>query len=566
MRRLGKYQIIAELGHGGMADVLLAMCQGPAGTGFTKLVVVKRVREHLAHDPEFIAMLVDEARITARLNHPNVVQTLEVGFENDEYFLALEFLDGQPLRRLQSRGARRGAPLDRDLAYVIVADTLAGLDHAHGLTDYDGTPLGIVHRDITPHNIFVTYEGIVKVVDFGIAKATGRAVETKQGIVKGKIRYMSPEQAMGKDVDRRTDLFAVGILLWEAATGRRFWPETDDYALVTRLIAGEFERSPRAVNAEVPLAIDAICRKALAFDPEDRYETAGDIREDLEAFLGDKILEARRRLGPYAASLFEKDRVAVRAIVERAGRENSLPQSATLRAAQAASTERPAPPTSNESTELMSLDALASITASPRGAARARPPAASARVVVRAAPEHTAPLRAAPGPTPGPTSGPSSPPRAAPEPSARVSRFVVAAISIMATAIAAVLLSSSGFSLRGRAVERHPRVGAQVEPSANELSLSSTETKGSAAGASTNDGAPLPAGSASAVVVPTARTAKQSTSTARSRDGLPPTASGETAAPVNGPRPTSSTRPGGPKTSLDTTDPWQAGGTTRGNP
>ena len=550
MRRLGKYKLIAELGHGGMADVLLAMCEGPAGTGFTKLVVVKRVREHLAHDPEFIAMLVDEARITARLNHPNVVQTLEVGYENDEYFLALEFLDGQPLRRLQSRGAHRRTPLDRELAYVIIADTLAGLDHAHALTDYDGAPLGIVHRDVTPHNIFVTYEGIVKVVDFGIAKATGRAVETKHGIVKGKIRYMSPEQAMGKDVDCRTDLFAVGILLWEAATGKRFWPDTDDYALVSRLISGGYERSPRAVNPEVPLAMDAICRKALAFDPEERYDTAAALREDLEAFLGDKILDARRRLGPYAASLFEKDRVAVRALVERAGREKSIPQSATLRALQAAAEERPAPPTPSESTELMSLDAIAGITSPPGAAARARKSAAPVCVVVRAAPERAALEGAAPE-------------RPVPVPQPRVSRLGVAAVSIMAIAIAAALLSSSGFTLRRGPVEHHRRVGAQVEPNFSELLLRSTEAKASATGASTDVTTSAPGASASAALLPTARMARQSTFTARSRDGQPPSTSGATATPLGGPRPTSPARPEGPKTSLDTTDPWQAGGVTR---
>ncbi|MDB4945968.1 MAG: serine/threonine protein kinase [Labilithrix sp.] len=534
MASLGKYRIIAELGHGGMADVLLAMCRGPAGTGFTKLVVLKRVREHLAHDPEFIAMLVDEARITARLNHPNVVQTLEVGFENDEYFLALEFLDGQPLRRLQRRGARRGTPLDRDLSYVIIADTLAGLDHAHALADYDGTPLGIVHRDVTPHNVFVTYEGIVKVVDFGIAKATGRAVETKHGIVKGKIRYMSPEQAMGRDVDRRTDVFAVGVMLWEAATGRRFWPQGDEESLVTRLISGDFERSPRAAQPDVPPAIDAICRKALAYDPDDRYGTAAAVRQDLEAFLGDKILDARRRLGPYAASLFEKDRAAVRAVVERAGREDSVPQSARLRAA--ASAERAEPSTSTEATELMSL---------PAALAGAEPPGAPAVAnEPQAISGEPPPLRAAPRRT-------------------RARRLIAAAASIVLVTLV-LLLASSTLELRSRAGEGGARVPAQVDPSANELSVRSTAAKALAAG-STADGLAA-AGATSAVLAATARTARQSASTARSRDGQPPAAPPPDSPVTSGARATSSARPGGPKTSLDTTDPWQAGGGTRGNP
>ena len=207
-----------------MADVFLAVQSGPTGSGFQKLMVVKRLRQNLADEPEFVAMLVDEARIAARLNHPNVVQTNEVGELNGQYFIAMEYLDGQPLHRIQHRNAQRQkdgatAPFSKDLQYVVLLDVLAGLHHAHELLDYDGTPLQIVHRDMTPHNIFVTYEGQVKVVDFGIARAVGRSAETRQGIIKGKVRYMAPEQAIGHNVDRRADVFAIGIILWEVASG-----------------------------------------------------------------------------------------------------------------------------------------------------------------------------------------------------------------------------------------------------------------------------------------------------------------------------------------------------------
>ena len=243
----GKYRLIAELGHGGMADVFLAVQAGPAGSNFRKLSVIKRLRQNLVEEPEFVEMLIDEARIAARLNHPNVVQTNEVGEFGTQYFIAMEYLDGQPLHRIQRRSAQRvkdGKPpaLRPEHQIVILMDALAGLHHAHELADYDGSPLQIVHRDVTPQNIFVTYEGQVKVVDFGIAKAAGRASETRQGVVKGKIRYMAPEQAIGGTVDCRADTFAMGILLWEVVTGQRLWKDFDDLEIVRQLIEGAYRR------------------------------------------------------------------------------------------------------------------------------------------------------------------------------------------------------------------------------------------------------------------------------------------------------------------------------------
>src|SRR4051794_26091703 len=191
----GKYRLIAELGHGGMADVFLAVARGPIG--FNKLLVVKRLKANLVDEPEYVAMLGDEARLAARLNHPNVVQTNEVGQEGDQYFIAMEYLDGQPLHRVLTRSEKKERmPLAMHLR--IVCDVLSGLHYAHELADFDGSPLNVVHRDVTPQNIFVTYDGQVKLVDFGIAKASGRDGETKTGIVKGKVTYMGPEHAMGK--------------------------------------------------------------------------------------------------------------------------------------------------------------------------------------------------------------------------------------------------------------------------------------------------------------------------------------------------------------------------------
>ncbi len=317
----GKYRILAELGRGGMADVYLAMVAGPTGSGFSKLSVLKRLRENLAEDPEFVAMLMDEARISARLNHPNVVQSHEIGIEGGSYFLAMEYLDGQPLHRIQKRSITGGARFPMELELLVVSDVLAGLHHAHELADYDGTPLNIVHRDVTPQNVFVTYGGHVKVVDFGIAKAAGRSCETRQGIVKGKLRYMSPEQAMGLSIDRRADLFSVGVLLWEAITGERFWKDQEELDIARALIAGNYDPSPKAKAPGVPDALDAICCRALALSVDDRYETAEEFRTDLDAYLTTLDgVALRRRLGAWVEGTFSRERATIREIIERAGR------------------------------------------------------------------------------------------------------------------------------------------------------------------------------------------------------------------------------------------------------
>lgn len=300
----------------------LAVVEGPSGSGFAKLAVVKVLRENLCEDAEFIAMLMDEARITARLQHPNVVQLMEAGRDAHEYFLVMEYLEGQPLHRILRRAERVGTPLPLSFHVSILRDALEGLSYAHELADYDGRPLGIVHRDVNTQNLFVTYDGYVKVMDFGIAKAAGRTAETRQGIVKGKLRYMAPEQALGlRDVDSRADIFSAGVLLWEALVGRGFWRDVDEMAVVKRLVSGDYEASPCGAGADVPEALDRICRRALAFRREDRYASARDMAGELEEYLGGAgLMHARRQLGGIVRDLFEKERTEVRTIVERLGK------------------------------------------------------------------------------------------------------------------------------------------------------------------------------------------------------------------------------------------------------
>ena len=310
---LGKHRLIAELGHGGMAEVYLAVVRGPAG--FNKLVVLKQIRPQLAEDPELLGMFLDEARLAARLNHPNVVQTNEVGQERGRYFISMEYLEGQPLNRVLHRLQRTGG-LPLHLHLRAVSEVLAGLHHAHEITDYDGTPLGVVHRDITPHNIFLTYDGQVKVVDFGIAKALISSSETRTGVLKGKVAYMAPEQARGEQVDRRADLFSIGILMWEAATGKRLWKGIPDLSILQRLLSGDIP-APREINPEVPERLDAIILKCLALDREARYATALDLQADLDEHLD--AMEERgtaRDLGKLIARSFDADRLKIKGIIE----------------------------------------------------------------------------------------------------------------------------------------------------------------------------------------------------------------------------------------------------------
>lgn len=330
MSSFGKYRLLAQIGEGGMAEVFLAVVAGPRGSGFSKLTVIKRLRANIADDPEFIDMLVDEARIAARLNHPNVVQTHEVGDVDGKYYLAMEYLDGQSLNRIQNLSMARNrkaaqdatltpSPLTKEMQYVVLLDVLAGLHHAHELTDYDGTAVKIVHRDVTPQNVFVVYEGQAKVVDFGIAKAVGRAAETRHGVVKGKARYMAPEQALGGDVDRRADVFSVGALLWESAAGTRRWKDQSEAEIVRALLSDGGYTPVRAVDPTVPEEIEAICKKALSADPNERYETAEEFRKALEAHLvaSGKLLEARAGLGAAVAELCKDSRAELKGVIEK---------------------------------------------------------------------------------------------------------------------------------------------------------------------------------------------------------------------------------------------------------
>ena len=315
-----------------MADVYLGVDDQMAAA---KLVVVKRLRSHLAEDAEFRELLLEEARVCARLNHPNIVQLFDIGFENGECFLAMEYLDGQSMHEVIKRARDK---VSAEVELLVICDVLRALHHAHELADFDGSPLDVVHRDVSPQNIFVTYEGVVKLLDFGIAKAAGRATETRDGFMRGKIRYMAPDQLLGREIDRRFDIFAAGILLWQALTNQRFWGEELDPMVMQRLAAGDYDPSPRRVRPEIDDAVDRICRRALAHHPNDRYTTAAEMLVALEDYLGDRVIGLRRSLIVTMKSTFEDDRSNRRAVIEELASTSAIANALGAAAQQSART------------------------------------------------------------------------------------------------------------------------------------------------------------------------------------------------------------------------------------
>ena len=278
----GKYRLLVRLGRGGMAEVYVAVARGPAG--FNKLVVVKRLLPSLAEDEGFREMFMQEARLAARLNHPNVVATHEVGEAEDGMVLAMEYLEGQPLSRLVRALTAEEKRLHPTTCIRIACDMLAGLHHAHELKDFDGTPLRVVHRDVSPQNVFVTYQGQVKVLDFGIAKAERTSTKTQPGWLKGKYAYMAPEQFLAGDVDRRVDVFTTATVLWELLAGRPRRGGGSEAQTVKRLVSEPIPRLSEVLD-DIDPAIDAIVARGLEREPDARFASALEMKLALEEVL-----------------------------------------------------------------------------------------------------------------------------------------------------------------------------------------------------------------------------------------------------------------------------------------
>jgi serine/threonine protein kinase len=280
--RLGKYLPITRLATGGMAEIFLARLDGAAG--FQKKVALKLVLPDLADDEQFVSMFLDEARLAAQISHPNVCQIYELGQEDGQYFIAMEYLDGMPLTALMKALAHQRERAEPRMLASLLAQACEGLHHAHELRRPDGRPLGLIHRDVSPPNLFVTVDGVVKVLDFGIAKAHDRRSKTKTGLVKGKFSYMSPEQIRGMPVDARTDVFSTGIILHEMLTTEKLFRGDTEFALMEKVRKAEVP-PPSKFNRRVPEALDRIVLRALARDLPDRYQSAKELGDELASFM-----------------------------------------------------------------------------------------------------------------------------------------------------------------------------------------------------------------------------------------------------------------------------------------
>jgi len=276
-RRIGRYAIFGEIASGGMATVYFGRLVG--AVGFSRSVAIKQLHPQYARSPEFVAQFLDEARLTARIRHPNVVSVLDVVARDGELFVIMEFVQGEPLSRL-TRFAREPVPLP--VASAILVQVLLGLHAAHDATTDRGEPLEIVHRDVSPQNMLVGVDGASHILDFGVAKAASRVHTTENGQIKGKLAYMAPEQLRNMPLDRRVDVFAAGIVLWELITGRRLFAKGDPGATVTAVLAGHVQ-PPSQLRPEISPELDALLLKALAPAPDDRFATARDMAVALEA-------------------------------------------------------------------------------------------------------------------------------------------------------------------------------------------------------------------------------------------------------------------------------------------
>ena len=316
-RAFGKYTLLRELASGGMAKVYLALQRAVAG--FEKLVVLKRILPELARDPNFVEMLLAEARTAATLNHPNVVQTFDVGENEGTYFIAMEYINGEDVRSIVRAMKNKSVtefPLEHTL--TIINGMCAGLAYAHEKRGLDGTPLDIVHRDVSPQNVIVTFSGDVKIVDFGIAKSTAAvaAEKTTAGQLKGKVPYMSPEQARGEELDHRSDIFALGIMLFELTTGRRLFKAKSDYETL-RLICDRDYPRPSQVKPDYPLALEAVVMRALEKDVTKRYQSARDMQAEIEAFIREeKIAASTVSLSTWMNYLFEEKIAAQKTVLQ----------------------------------------------------------------------------------------------------------------------------------------------------------------------------------------------------------------------------------------------------------
>ncbi len=273
--RFGQYTLLERIAVGGMAELWKARMRGVEG--FQKTVAIKRILPHMTDNAEFVGMFIDEAKLAAQLTHPNIVHIYDLGKIGRDYYIAMEYVEGKDLRSLLNAGNRLGVRLPLELGLLIAARLASALDYAHRKRDFEDRELGLVHRDVSPQNILLTYEGDVKLCDFGIAKAAAKASQTQMGALKGKLQYMSPEQAWGRPVDARSDLFSLGAVLFEMVTGERLFPGDSEISVLDAVRQGK-TRTPRQVNPAIPQEVDEIVARAIAIEPQERFQSADEMK------------------------------------------------------------------------------------------------------------------------------------------------------------------------------------------------------------------------------------------------------------------------------------------------
>jgi serine/threonine protein kinase/tetratricopeptide (TPR) repeat protein len=345
--RLGRYRLTARIAVGGMAELFLATQEGPEG--FRKRVAIKRLLPQLARKPNVVEMFLNEARLASRINHPNVVDILDLGQEGEDYFIAMEYLDGRSLADIEDASRARGELVPVGAAARILADACFGLHTAHDAFGDDGRALGIVHRDFTPANLFVTYDGRVKVLDFGIAKSQTLPSQTEPGALKGKYLYMSPEMVAGRPIDRRADLFAAGVMLYELLTGRLPFMGNSVRAVLASIALAK-PIPPRNIEPGIPPDLEIVCLELLQRNPEDRPATAGEVSVTLESFLNSSNLAVGApQLADYMFDLFPPDsdpqRQEIQRVINSIEPEGAMPRrSVSGPALRAAPVEATSPP------------------------------------------------------------------------------------------------------------------------------------------------------------------------------------------------------------------------------
>lgn len=439
--KFGSYYLTSKIATGGMAEIFRGRKVGAAG--FEKLVVIKRLLPHLAADEEFRTMFLNEAKLASLLNHQNIVQVYDLGrMDQDDslepgqqgtYFIAMEYIFGKSLAEVMRKGQARDVPLPQELAVRIMLAASLGLAYAHGKKGEDGRPLGLVHRDVSPQNILISYEGEVKLVDFGIAKAMSQSSSTRPGVLKGKFAYMAPEQARGQ-VDQRADIYSLGVVFWEALTGQRLFQGDNEAALLALVLDPRVE-PPSRVRPEIPPELDALCLKCLARDPERRFASAQALCEELEAYLYTlKTFPSTYSLRNHLHELFGPEIAEESRQIQAEG--ESARQAAGLSAGPATS-EAPAPPAPSaplESTRVVPRPAPGGrgmvYVLALAGLALAAglawwlwpgPPAPPPPAQMAAAPAAPAPPES-PAPPPAPAEQAPAPPPAAPPPDPRLER------------------------------------------------------------------------------------------------------------------------------------------------